>query len=260
MTLHADAVVAPALRAVAQSVEVVSFCLVSIENSDLSKPVEFDGSRFQLSFSSSENRSVEERRASYESWLLSKAFQELARGIRQMLEEAFFYNSMVNFANSDLSEPITWGKFQDLTNQFRAIANKARFPELMKKVNEGLIEPLHFEKEFLSLQKTRNCLEHRNGVVAASDVDKKTQTLRLYLPQLKLFREEYGEEVEIGKGTFLEQGTVVGIKHIIKEREFKVSERIVFKAEEFHDIGYGCWAFTNDLKRKLPKIEKKKVG
>jgi predicted KAP-like P-loop ATPase len=31
---------------------------------------------------------------------------------------------------------------------------------------------------------------------------------------------------------------------------------VIFRAEEFHDIGFGCWAFTSDLGTKLPKLDK----
>ena len=35
------------------------------------------------------------------------------------------------------------------------------------------------------------------------------------------------------------------MKNVIHEQEFKLGERITFKAEEFHDIGYGCWLFAS---------------
>jgi hypothetical protein len=47
------------------------------------------------------------------------------------------------------------------------------------------------------------------------------------------------------------------MKNVIHEQEFKLGERITFKAEEFHDIGYGCWLFASDLASKLPKLEGK---
>ena len=46
--LQPDGVIAPTLRVLQQTVEVVSFSLRALENADLSQPPEFEGSRFQF--------------------------------------------------------------------------------------------------------------------------------------------------------------------------------------------------------------------
>jgi hypothetical protein len=125
----------------------------------------------------------------------------------------------------------------------------------MEAVNKGLTSPLHFEKEFLSLQQVRNCLEHRDGLVSERDADKDTRSLKLSLPRLGMYGEKDGKHTELGKGSFVEKDTMIFFKNEIQEREFKLGERIVFKPEEFHDIGFGCWAFAQDLGSKLPQVE-----
>jgi hypothetical protein len=254
LTLHGDAVVAPALRAVEQSVDVVSFCMQSLEKTDLSKPPEFESSRFQMKFTGT-NVSAEERKTRYMNWVLSKGFQDLARGIRGMLEEAYFYISMMDFLIKGSAQKTTWGSLQEKIQEYRKQAGAANFPDLMEAVNKGLTSPLHFEKEFLSLQQVRNCLEHRNGVVSERDADKDTRSLKLSLPHLRIYGEKDGKQIELGKGSFVEKDTMILFKNEIQVREFKLGERIVFKAEEFHDIGFGCWAFAQDLGSKLPQIE-----
>jgi len=191
----------------------------------------------------------------YANWLLCRGFQELARSIRQMLEEAFFYNSMVEFAEKELSQTNTWGLLQNQIGAFRKTAVDANFSDLIKLVNRRLTSPLYFEKEFLSLQKVRNCLEHRNGIVAERDVDPKTKILRLALPRLKISHEEDGKEIELSKGSFIEKNTIIKFKNVIEEREYKLGDRVVFNPAEFHDIGFGCWAFTRDLGGKLPRLQ-----
>jgi hypothetical protein len=80
-----------------------------------------------------------------------------------MLEEAYLYNSLAQLKHSTGT---TWGEFQIELQEFRKKASDANFPVLMGLVNAGLNDTLHFEREFRSLQKVRNCLEHRNGVVS----------------------------------------------------------------------------------------------
>jgi hypothetical protein len=248
ITLNASGVIGPALRAIQQSVETVSFCLMAVETRDLSVSSQLDNSRFHLGFSG--EMTPEQRKTTYTNWLLSKGFQELARGVREMLEEAFFYNSMIQSADGLK----TWGEFQKQMQEVRNRAGRASFPDLMRWVNGGLTSPLHFEREFLSLQKVRNCLEHRNGVVSEIDVDEDTKTLRLALPCIKIFVMQEGAEEELKIGHYVEANTMIGLKNVIEEREFKLGERVTFKPEEFHDIGFGCWAFTNDLSSKLPRL------
>src|SRR5262245_13255167 len=93
VTLNTGGVLDPALRAIRQTVDVVTFCLNAIEQGDLSSWPQTDMMRFDLQFS--DEMSAERRKAAYTHWLLSKGFQDLARGMRQTLEEAYFYNGMV---------------------------------------------------------------------------------------------------------------------------------------------------------------------
>jgi hypothetical protein len=174
-----------------------------------------------------------------------------------MLEQALLYNSMVELAESALSDVKTWGVLRQRIAEFKKKAIDANFPDLMTLVNKGLTSPLHFEKEFLTLQKVRNCLEHRGGVVGDKDVDD-TQALRLALPRVKVLAVRDAREVELVKGSYVEKDSSIEFRNVIEERVFKLGERVVFKAEEFNEIGYGCWMFTSDLATKLPKLEEQK--
>ncbi len=253
LTLHPHGVAAPTLRAVEQSTEIVSFYMQSLEKADLSKAPEFERARFQVKFSSAANS--EERKVHYTSWILSKGFQDLARGIRTTLEEAYFYISLANSSDQLRWRKTTWDAVQQKIQQYHEEAEAMSFPELMGAVSRGLTSPLHFEKEFLSLQKVRNCLEHRDGIVGEKDVDKGTKLLKLSLPYLRMYGKRNGQITEVGKGSVLEAGSSIVLKNEIQEREFRLGERVTFNPEEFHDIGYGCLVFAQDLKSKLPQID-----
>ena len=254
ITFSGDGVTAPALRAAQEAVDVVSFCMQSMETADLAKPPEFERSRFQMKFNS-QLLTAEERKIQYTNWILSKGFQDLARGIRGMLEEAHYYISFLAWISQIPEKKTTWELCEQKQLEVRKQAADLGFPDLIVAVNKGLTSPLHFEKEFLSLQKVRNCLEHRNGIVSEKDLDKGSKILKLSLPQLKIYGEKDGITTELGKGSFVEKDTAIIFKNEIHEREFKLNERITFKPEEFHDIGFGCWAFASDLGSKLPQVK-----
>jgi hypothetical protein len=248
VTLNIDGVLAPLHRAIRDAVDVVTFCLNAIEQGDLSRWPQDDMMRFVLSFT--DEVSAEDRKATYTHWLLSKGFQDLARGIRRMLEEAFFYNGIVARAGGMR----TWGEIQAAETELRKAANDMLFPELLDEVNKRLTTPLHYEREFRSLQQVRNCLEHRDGIVRERDVDPQTKVLCLALPRVKLFYEDAGQEIEWVKGFVAEKEIEMRAKVVVAEREFKLGERVTFNAAEFHDIGFGCYAIASDLVSKLPKI------
>src|SRR5437764_47230 len=106
VTLQPDAVVAPAQRAIQESVETVDFCLGAIEKADLKKAPEGSGTGFGMRFSGPEI-SEAERKTQHSNWVLSKGFQELSRGIRAMLEEAYLYNCVLDHAKKYPSKPET---------------------------------------------------------------------------------------------------------------------------------------------------------
>jgi hypothetical protein len=145
---------------VRQTVDVVTFCLN--EQSDLSGWPQTDLMRFDLRFS--DEMSAEERKAAYTHWLLAKGFQDLARGIRQTLEEAYFYNGMVARAGGLR----TRAEVEAAQQELREAAGPMQFPQLLDEVSKTLISPLHYRPELLSLQDVRNCLEHRDGYRAGA--------------------------------------------------------------------------------------------
>jgi hypothetical protein len=251
VTLNSAGVLATVQRAIRETVDVVTFCLNAVEQGNLSAWPETETMRFVLRFA--DEVSAEQRKAAYMHWLLSKGFQDLARGVRQMLEEAFFYNGMVARAG----ELHTWAELQAAEQELRKEANEMWFSDLFAAVNKRLTTPLHYEREFLSLQKVRNCLEHRDSIVQERDLGPDSRVLRLRLPRLKLYYEDAGQEIELGIGAVVEKDVEVLTKVVITEHEFKLGERVTFQADEFHDIGFGCWAITDDLVRRLPQLPSK---
>jgi hypothetical protein len=192
VTLNAGGVLDPALRAIRQTVDVVTFCLNAIEQGDLSSRPQTNMMRFDLQFS--DEMSAERRKAAYTHWLLSKGFQDLARGMRQTLEEAYVYNGMVARAGG-LRAGV---ELQAVQQELRKAAGL--FPQLLDEVSKALTSPLHYEREWLSLQDVRNCLEHRDGIVQERDVNPVTRMLHLRLPRGRLFYEDQGRRPRLGGG------------------------------------------------------------
>ena len=196
---------------------------------------------------------AEERRTLYANWILSQAFSEVARGIRDSLEEAYFFLRLAKIHDG----PMKAGAFNALMRDARKEAQRAKFPDLIAAVTQGLTEPLTFAAEFQSLQKVRNCLEHRGGVVGTQDADA-NGVLTLSLPRIKVFYMRGPEEVELEPGAILDPGdgskeVQLYSQRVTRTRAYRVGERITFTADEFQEIAFACTLFLTDLVSKLPK-------
>ncbi|WP_050387560.1 hypothetical protein [Bradyrhizobium pachyrhizi] len=254
ISLNANGVAAPAQRAAWQCCEIVTFCLQSAVGSDLSKQPEIVTNALAYRFTGPD-MSAAERFGLYENWMLSKGFQELARGVRESLEEAIFYLELLKVQQTQT----TWGEFQAKVAAIRRRAGRLLFPALMAEVNAGLTATLTFADEFTSFQKVRNCLEHRGGTVGTEDVDH-AGNLTLTLPRLKMFYvNPAGEEIELAPGVIIDTHEHTGLAEILIKREtrartYALGEKVAFNAAEFGEIAFACHLFANDLATKLPTL------
>jgi len=242
-------VAAPAQRAALISSDVIAACFTAFEGVELGKPVmpdQFIHYQFQGPPITSD-----ERRVMYQNWLLGKGFQDLARGIRETLEEATLYLHLI----AKTGVPI---QLQQLA-KVRKHAASLRFPSLMAKVNAKLVEPMAFEAEFLSIQKVRNCLEHRAGVVGTQDLDEGDTALSLNFPRRKVFYLRGGEEIEIAPNEPVNAGdgkpdVQLLVRIVTRTQKYRLGEQIIFTSSQFSEIAAACHHFATDLASKLPTV------
>ncbi|WP_157877182.1 hypothetical protein [Cupriavidus taiwanensis] len=252
LTLNSDGVASPGMKAARDASEIVRFALHSFDNSDLSIAPPVAGHPIAYDMGTSANN-ADERRTIYANWILSQAFSEVARGIRESLEEAYFFLKIAKIHDG----PMKADAFNALMRESRKEAQRAKFPDLIAKVNQGLTEALVFAAEFHSLQKVRNCLEHRGGTVGAQDADA-DGVLILSMPRIKLSYMRGTEEIELEPGCTVDPGderkdVEIYSQRVTRTRAYRLGERITFTADEFQEIAFACTLFLGDLVAKLPK-------
>lgn len=249
--VNPQGVINPAIIAMRDSLEMIALSLDALSKADLKQIPSIPNCFNNFSFTAPKEEDLEQRKAALTRWLLTKGFQELVRGMHQTLEEAHLYLSVLRMSDG----PSTLEKFKTDIAQIRKKAGNAKFPELMRLVNTALPTPLAFEAEFLSLQKIRNCMEHRAGIVGLDDT-KGADTLRLVLPVLKLFIVSNGVETEVvhdmGEANYVEAGGIIEFRRAARERFYKLGERIELTPSDYQEITQSCWLFISDLASKLP--------
>jgi hypothetical protein len=162
LQLNPDGVAAPAQTAAVTCREIADLYFEALAKANLSKkPPRPEGSffRFEASFP---EMIASERRAVHESWILARVFQDLMRGVRASLEEAYLFIELLTAGTIRAGSS---GTLDEVLAPYRKRASDLEFPRLLDYVNSRLEQPLDFTDAYRSMQAARNCLEHRGGVV-----------------------------------------------------------------------------------------------
>ncbi|MCA6111558.1 hypothetical protein [Bradyrhizobium cenepequi] len=105
----------------------------------------------------SPDMTADERYSLYESWLLSKGFQELARGVHETLEQALIFSEMLKYQPAQT----TWGDFQKHVQQLEHRAGRLPFPALLAEVNGRNSAKVSFREISRTLKFSRTVVSYR---------------------------------------------------------------------------------------------------
>jgi hypothetical protein len=255
LTLDANAVAAPVHTAAVICREIVDFYFGAMANADLSKvPPSMESTFFRFDLRGPDLTATD-RRALHESWILAKVFQDLMRGVRASLEQALVFIDILSRPSHSVRSDST---LDDFVEPFLDGATKRNFPDLLQAVNAGLQKPLEFADAYRSLQKARNCFEHRSGIVGKSDVGP-DGTMELRFPRIKLFYYRRGEEIEaeIGKAVDPEDGepeVSILMRLDVRRRNFLLGQRLSLTIVDFNEIAFACYHFGSQLASTLPTL------
>lgn len=248
ISLNPNGVVAPTHAAANVCREVIDLYFDALAKADLSqKPRPAEEPFFRFDTTGLE-MSAGDRRSMHESWILSKAFTDLMRGVRATLEEAHFFIELL--ATGTITARSS-GTVDDVLEPFRKRASGLNFPALLAHVNARLDKPLEFSDAYQSMQSARNCFEHRGGVVGKPDAP--NGSLELRFPTLRGFVVRDGTEIDLYPGFRVEAGEELKVQLTVRKREFKVGEALRLDAADFDEIAFACIHFANELGRQLPK-------
>lgn len=237
-------------RAVMTTSEIVNFHFGAIADADLNQPAAAIEQRFRIQ---GPTMNADQRRSVYEAWMLAKAFQELLRAVRHALEEAHVFVSLLTGAHTLKAN----STFADFLKPFQSKAASLKFPKLLDGVNEKLDPKIDFAACYVSLQKARNCLEHRDGVVSTIETHGGTEFV-IHFPRPKIYYVRDGAEVELEPGIVVDPGddrqeVKVYMKIEARERAVPIGQRLSISRTEFNEIAFSCYLLGQQLSSKLPR-------
>ena len=188
------------------------------------------------------------QKQNYKDWLIRKGFEELIEGTKRSLSEAYFFIEGVEYVKKQLDE-IVLSDLQEKMNSIRKKNFKKDLPKLLEKINKYSTSPLCWENQILTINKARNCIVHRKGIVTKHDInDKEDDNLIIKWAKFEIFYEYKNKEIA-------KRPIQVKLKNEIKEKSFKLGEKLKFDFKEFNEIVMTCFYFVLDLEEKIQEIE-----
>ena len=191
-------------------------------------------------------------------WLFKKAFEEFIVGLTESLIEAHRFSKLYCLSNSTRLQQFSMTK-EEIEAEILEIHNrplKLNFPTLINEIEEGLKIVLPFKSEIISINQVRNCLVHRNGVVADKDInDKGNNCLQLCFQELITLSEMNGQIIEV-KWEHKKHGFTtnkIGFDIRPKIIQFKKLEKVILDQNIFNGVAYTCVVFTKNLLQLLPR-------
>lgn len=248
LELNLDAIIAHAQNAVVLSSEIIDFLFDAMDKADLSKKPTNKDTKYKFK---TPDISAAERRAMFENWLLSRAFQDLLRGVRASLEQAHFFLELL----AGIGRTKTDTTLKELFEPFKRRAAKLSFGELLEQVNSRLPQPLNFVEAYQSLQNARNCIEHRSGIVGNVDAPA-GGVMILKFPRVKSFYIRNGQEVELEVGHVVhaedgEDEVQIFTRIEFRQRRFSKGQRLLLTGADFNEVAFACNYFVTDLAAKV---------
>lgn len=243
---------APALKAAQLASDTVATGLIALDAHDFSEAPQIEGSTVQIKFRPQDGTD-DDWREDCKSFLVRKGFQELAKGLKESLDEAY---SVVHWSRIVAGE-ITPAELMKQVQAIAQKANKANVPTILDWINAELDDPLQHSEMVRNVQKVRSCLEHRNGIVGTVDVNNVTRdALELSVPTLKVMAvgEETGQEIEVIPGMKLEEASKVAPKFVDEHLVFPLGSQIKINPERFNHIALSNWVFASDLVKRIEAL------
>jgi hypothetical protein len=195
----------------------------------------------------------EELQKNYSEWILSNGFRDAIESIGALLEEAHRVLSVWDLASTHdgpmrLSGEQWNERVVSAGEKFHALGIPHKLDHL--RTTHDLTLDDRLSQHVLSINRARNCLVHRNGIITRRDVAEAGDLVVSWRKLSYLVQDEDGEKpLQIGQQ--IEKDAVVCIRHDEESKSFTLGQAINFTAPEFSEICWSLFLFGEDLVKKM---------
>jgi len=206
-------------------------------------------SRF-LSFHPSHNKRLNFQQAKdkYEKWLIRNFLGDAINFTGAFLEEFKTICAIYGLG----TQRILGEQYNKIVTKEKDNFNKLGLPEKMKLLKDKYGVFSEFESHILELNKLRNCIVHRLGIVSKRDVNEDDK-LVIHLRAIQIFAKnpKTGEEIEINKETHVDAGWVIMARWSENYKSFKLGESVSLNYQEMIQSINTFYLFASSMKKSI---------
>jgi len=201
---------------------------------------------FNFDIASDKTLAFGEAQAQAEQWCLRNTLVESITAVGAYLDECFW---LCRLAEETHAGEILLSKsalaIESDCKKFR----RMNFPTKLETLEARFAIASPFKGQFLSLNRVRNCLIHRDGWVGQDDADQEGKlVLRQRHCDCVATRKDNGAEFVIGEAGYVtEAETTVSIRVRDHERSFSIGDQIQLSPQEHVDSVLTLWLFLSEL-------------
>ena len=216
--------------------------------------LEVDGLAFNVedpSMDPTPSRQVQET----DDWLLRSGYIDLISGLNESLLEGCRIIRLFRVATSSKEQPISTIELAEaLMDKIDVELMRKNIPELLDELQREVGKRLPLLEAVTSINKVRNCLVHRNGIVDRRDVNiREEQVLRLNIMQHQIYVRADGVDQRLTRALKSQSPVISALKtenweiHI----DYPIGSPIILTTDIYNDSFYTCYAFLSNLRLQI---------
>lgn len=193
-----------------------------------------------------------------DAWLLRSAFIDTISALNESLLVACRILRLHRRAKASSQQPFATKKDAErFLDRIDEELMRKHIPDLMDEIRQEVDQPLPLFDAIASLNKVRNCLVHRNGIVGRKDVnDSDTQVLRFSFLQHQIYVLVNGVEHRLTRALKEQKPIIHALKtehwdaHVVYGR----GTPITLTTDLYNDTFFTCYAFLHHLRLLIYKV------
>lgn len=242
------------IKETTESISRIFQAIDNLKNEDLlHKPLPSDSFPILIN-DKGKSKSATELREETINWAIRKGFEDFIIGLSKSFKETYRYLSFRNIA-SDSDLLLTEEELNKKLDKIEKVNEKLSVPGFIEEIEKLLGQELPLKKELKSINKVRNCLVHRHGIVKEKDLHNDSSTLKLCWLDAQYWSVINGKKVYVTYDK-RKEGLIIdnlSSKIIECDKSFRRGEEIILDINEFNGIAFTCAEYARRIYDIIPK-------
>jgi hypothetical protein len=194
----------------------------------------------------------------FHEWCLKNSFRDAVEHLSSFLEECYIVCAFFAARENGI---IKGEAYNEIVLKNSSDFHRMNFPVKIEFLKSEFSVSSSLEEHVLSLNKVRNCLVHREGIVGKQDLNAPDALIAKFreLQILALSPDKKIEKVLKGP-TVIDEGGHVAIRTQNTEKEFKLNEKIDLQPQEFANTVFTLFSFGVEIQKSISKHAGMEVG